>query len=95
MRAMPSLPDLSELSHEQKDELIGALMGQVQELTRHLLVLQERVKTLEGRLSMNSRNSSKPPQHRRTVQTRPEVPAQERRAHARRAKGPQRPQPLV
>ena len=58
---MQSLPDLSQLSHEQKDELIRALMGQVQELTAHLLVLQERVKTLEGRLSLNSRNSSKPP----------------------------------
>lgn len=61
MRAMQSLPDLSQLSPEQKDELIGALAGQVQELMGHVLALQQRVKELEGRLSLNSRNSSKPP----------------------------------
>ena len=51
---MQSLPDLSQLSHAQKDELIGALWRMVGEL-------QERVKALEGRLALNSKNSSKPP----------------------------------
>lgn len=51
---MQSLPDLSQLSHAQKDELIGALWLMVGQL-------QERVKILEGRLALNSKNSSKPP----------------------------------
>lgn len=33
MPAMQSLPDLSELSHAQKDEVIVLLWGQVQSLT--------------------------------------------------------------
>jgi transposase len=48
------LPKLSELSHAQKDELIVALFAQ-----QALLV--ERITQLEGRLKLNSRNSSKPP----------------------------------
>ncbi|MEO5607537.1 MAG: transposase [Polaromonas sp.] len=51
---MPSLPDLSELSHAQKDELIGLLWAQ-------LLKQEERIAQLEARLTLNSRNSSKPP----------------------------------
>ena len=51
---MPSLPDLSELSHAQKDELIGRLWGQ-------LCKQEERIAQLEARLKLNSRNSSKPP----------------------------------
>lgn len=51
---MSSLPDLSELSHAQKDELIGRLWAQ-------LLKQEERIGQLEARLRLNSRNSSKPP----------------------------------
>jgi len=51
---MPSLPDLSELSPAQKDELIRLLWAQ-------LLKQEERIGQLEGRLKLNSRNSSKPP----------------------------------
>lgn len=51
---MKILPDLSQLSHAQKDELISALWLMVEQL-------QERVKALEGRLALNSNNSSKPP----------------------------------
>lgn len=64
MRAMQSLPDLAQLSHEQKDELIRALwpLGQqVKDLTAQLSAMQARIKELEGRLALNSRNSSKPP----------------------------------
>jgi transposase len=48
------LPDLSILSHAQKDELIRMLFEKVRELT-------ERVAELEARLSKDSHNSSKPP----------------------------------
>jgi len=51
---MPSLPDLSELSHGQKDELIGLLWAQ-------WLKQEKRIVQLEARLKLNSRNSSKPP----------------------------------
>ena len=58
---MQSLPDLSQLSHAQKDEVIGMLWRQVQDLTSQLLVMQARISELEGQLSLNSQNSSKPP----------------------------------
>ncbi|MBS0500072.1 MAG: hypothetical protein JSR74_07030 [Proteobacteria bacterium] len=58
---MPSLPDLDQLSPAQKDELIRALWQQVHEFTAHITVLQERIKQLEGQLTLHSRNSSRPP----------------------------------
>ena len=61
---MPSLPDLNQLSHAQKDELIRMLWPlrqQVQDLMAQMLVMQDRIKQLEGRLALNSKNSSKPP----------------------------------
>jgi transposase len=61
---MPSLPDLSQLSHTQKDELIRMLwplQQQVQDLMAQMVVMQERITQLEGRLAKNSKNSSKPP----------------------------------
>ena len=42
---MQSLPDLSQLSHTQKDELIGQLFEAVHTLTAQLAVLQKRVCT--------------------------------------------------
>ena len=51
---MEALPDLSRQSHEQKDELIRTLFEMVQRLTA-------RVEELEGCLSKDSHNSSKPP----------------------------------
>ena len=51
---MKELPDLSSLSHEQKDVLIRQLFDLVQQLTA-------RVEELEARLSKDSHNSSKPP----------------------------------
>lgn len=50
----PAVLKLSELSHEQKDALIVDLCGQIQ-------VLSHQVEQLQGRLKLNSRNSSKPP----------------------------------
>lgn len=61
---MPSLPDLSQLSHAQKDELIRMLwplQQQVPDLLAQMVVMQERITQLEGRLAKNSNNSSKPP----------------------------------
>jgi transposase len=61
---MPNLPDLSQLSHAQKDELIRMLwplQQTVQDLMAQMVVMQERIKQLEGRLAKNSKNSSKPP----------------------------------
>lgn len=65
---MHTLPDLSQLSHEQKDELIGLLFGQVQELMAQVQTLtaqvqaqQKRIEELQSRLGLNSTNSSRPP----------------------------------
>ena len=58
---MQSLPDLSQLSHAQKDEIIRMLWAQLQDLAPQMHALQERIKQLEGRLSLSSKNSSKPP----------------------------------
>ena len=51
---MDPLPDLSTLSHEQKDELIVGLHAMVSQL-------MARVTELEATLSMNSSTSSRPP----------------------------------
>ena len=56
-----SLPNLSDLSHEQKDELIIALFSQVQALIAQQTGLHQRIVQLESQLRLNSRNSSKPP----------------------------------
>jgi len=61
---MQSLPDLNELSHAQKDELIHRLwpleeLGQ--ELVKRVNAMQEIIDDLQGRLALNSKNSSKPP----------------------------------
>jgi transposase len=61
---MLNLPDLSQLSHAQKDELIRALwplQQQVLDLMAQMRVMQERITHLEGRLALSSKNSSKPP----------------------------------
>ena len=61
---MRNLPDLTQLSDSQKDELIGMLwplQQRGQELMAQMVTMQERIKQLEGRLALNSKNSSKPP----------------------------------
>lgn len=61
---MEKLPDLSQLTHEEKDVLILALYEQVQHLLKiaqEVEVLTARIKELEGQLSKNSRNSNKSP----------------------------------
>lgn len=58
---MTSLPDLSQLSHAQKDELILALWQQVQQLLVGQQRLQEQLQQLQARLNQTSKNSSRPP----------------------------------
>ncbi len=69
------LPNLFELSSDQKDELIVRLFAELRELRRTVEKLQKRVdlleaenrqlreedKELRGKLAKNSKNSSKPP----------------------------------
>ena len=48
---MRNLPDLTQLSHSQKDELIGMLwplQQQGQDLMAQMVTMQERIKQLEG-----------------------------------------------
>ena len=52
-----TLPDLSQLSHEQKDDIIRSLFPLIAQVRR----LSARVAELEARLSKDSHNSSKPP----------------------------------
>lgn len=58
---MQALPDLSELTHTQKDELIQALWAMVQALQAQVAAQQVQIDELRGRLHLNSQNSSKPP----------------------------------
>jgi len=58
---MQSLPDLNQLSHAQKDGLIIAGFGQMQELLKRIGGMQEVIDELQGRLALNSKNSSKLP----------------------------------
>ena len=61
---MENLPDLTTLSHAQKDELIRMLwplQRQVQDLMAQMVEIQEHIMQLEGRLALNSKNSGKPP----------------------------------
>lgn len=57
IRGMSEMPDLTRLSHADKDELICRLWPLQFELAK----LMARVTELEIRLAKNSRNSSKPP----------------------------------
>ncbi|MDQ7015376.1 MAG: DUF6444 domain-containing protein [Gammaproteobacteria bacterium] len=54
-------PDLKNLTHAQKDELILFLWEQNQQLMRRVAQLEQEVAQLKEQLSKNSRNSSKPP----------------------------------
>jgi transposase len=58
---MEALPDLGRLSVGEKDDLIRALFAQVKALLAQVDGLTARVAELEGRLALNSQNSSRPP----------------------------------
>lgn len=53
-------PGLTLLTEVDKDALIVALFGQLRPLAAQVEMLTARVRELEGMLSKNSRNSSKP-----------------------------------
>lgn len=56
---MTALPDLDQLSHGEKDDLIRALFAMAKLVK--VDVLTAGVTEPEGRLALNSQNSSKPP----------------------------------
>lgn len=58
---MQELPDLSQLSHSEKDELIRLLWTMLQSQAKQIAALQSQVAELQSKLNKNSRNSSKPP----------------------------------
>ena len=61
---MDELPDLARLSVAEKDQLIRELWplrALVRQLSEQVATLTAKVAELEGRLALNSRNSSKPP----------------------------------
>ena len=61
---MTELPDLSQLTHDEKDSLIRALWAQVQALTAQVQTLAARVAELETKLGEPPKtpdNSSLPP----------------------------------
>jgi transposase len=55
------LPDLSQLSHSQKDDLIRLLWSMIQNQSKQIAALQLQVADMQSSLNKNSRNSSKPP----------------------------------
>jgi transposase len=58
---MDRVPDLSTLSHEQKDALIQALWAQVQALTAQVQLLTAQVTTLQGRVAELETKLDAPP----------------------------------
>jgi transposase len=58
---MNERPDLSRLTSDEKDTLIGALLDQVEALGAEVTALRAETVELKRRLGMNSGNSGKPP----------------------------------
>ena len=58
---MQELPNLSELSHNEKDDLIRSLWSMLVGQAKQIAALQSLVTQLQSKLNKNSRNSSKPP----------------------------------
>ena len=58
---MSERPDLSRLTSDEKDTLIGALLDQVEALGAEVTALRAETAELKRRLGMNSSNSGKPP----------------------------------
>ena len=58
---MQELPNLSELGHSEKDDLIRFLWSMLEGQAKQIAALQSQVAQLQSKLNKNSRNSSKPP----------------------------------
>jgi transposase len=85
-----TLPDLSTLSHAEKDALIIALWQQVQALTKQVETLSKRVAELEARLGeppKSSSNSSQPPSRDHKANKPPRPPGTRREASVGRKGG--------
>ena len=81
---MATVPDLSGLSHAQKDALIAALMAQVEALTAQVAALTARVTELESKLGLPPKtpdNSSLPPSKGQKPSA-PVAPKPKAQAHA-------------
>src|SRR5487761_2694553 len=81
---MATVPDLSGLSHAQKDALIGALMAQVEALTAQIAALTARVAEVEAKLGeppKTADNSSLPPS-KGAKPSAPALPKPKAQAHA-------------
>jgi transposase len=90
MEPLPPLPDLSGLSHEQKDALIHALWAQVQALSGQVQVLTARVAELEAKLNEPPKtpdNSSVPPSKGRKANRPDKVKREGRRQGSLGRKG--------
>ncbi|MBL4884445.1 MAG: hypothetical protein JKY95_07910, partial [Planctomycetaceae bacterium] len=55
------LPNLANLSHSEKDQLIQRFFDELTALRIEVNQLKEENKELRGKLAKNSQNSSKPP----------------------------------
>jgi transposase len=58
---LESVPNLSELSVQDKDSLIVRLFAVVEDLRARMTLLESENRELRGKLAKNSQNSSKPP----------------------------------
>ena len=58
---MQELPNLSELSHSEKDEPLRFLWSMLEGCVKQIAALQTQVEELQSKRNKNSRNSSKPP----------------------------------
>jgi len=59
---MQELPDLSQLSHSEIDDLIHLLWSMLQSQTKQIAALQAQVADSQSQRNKNSRNSSPPPE---------------------------------
>jgi len=87
---MTPLPDLSALSHAEKDALILALWQQVEVLNEQVRALRQEVAELRARLDeppKSSSNSSVPPSRDRKANQPPRGPGTRREASVGRAGG--------
>jgi hypothetical protein len=58
---MEELPNLIQLTSEQKDQLIIDLFSLVKDLRKRMDILEKENRELKAKLSSTSRNSHKPP----------------------------------
>lgn len=90
---MENLPDLDQLSLAEKDDLIRSLFARVKALMAHVDAMNVKVVELEGRLALNSHNSSKPPSTDGLNKPKPKSLREVRPETDGRSNGAHRPHP--